>query len=246
MLSTQYSFLPFLHFPSPVTQGLTLVAITFSFFHHPTASCLFSGPAEWQLLCHVCPHCIFALQPCSSPPSGVILVLALLHYLQVLCTNSVLCSFSLKWFPAMAAMRFLQLITSGMSIPYLNGPSWPCLYVLNYLQSEFGFPVSKPIIKLDILCWRTTSETQESQLHKAAEENQAYNTCLYSKLKSKHSSCATFLLVVYFKQQTSYLQLCPQHQKTIRTVELFCYPVSRLSWCNNRGEILIPLSFWNV
>lgn len=96
MLSTQYNFLPSLHSPSPVPQGLTVVATTFSFFHHPTAARLPSGTAEWQLLCHVCPCCIFSLHPYSSLPSGVVSVLALLQYMQVLCTNSVFCSVSLK------------------------------------------------------------------------------------------------------------------------------------------------------
>lgn len=108
LLSTQYSFLPFLHSPSPVPQGLTVVATTFSFFHHPTAAQLPSGTAEWQRLCHVCPHCIFSLHPYLSPPSGVVSVLALPQYMQVLCTNSVFCSVSLKRFPAVAAMRFLH------------------------------------------------------------------------------------------------------------------------------------------
>lgn len=90
MLSTQYSFLPFLHSPSPIPQTLTDVATTFLFSHHPTPALLSPGTEEWWPLCHVCPSCILPLHLCSSPASGVVSVLVLqghattVHQLNVL------------------------------------------------------------------------------------------------------------------------------------------------------------------
>lgn len=235
MLSTQYSFLPFPHSPSPVPQGLTVVAATFSFFHHPTAARLSSGTTVTTCCqCHACPHCSFSLHLCSSPPSGVVSVLAFLHYMQVLWTNSVFCSVSLKWFPAMVAMGFLHQHNQWGVQPLL----WMVLHDFasvcapNHLQSEAGLLVSSSITKLDVLCWRTTFETQESQLHKAREENQAYNICLYPETKTKHSSCATFLLVIYFKQQTSCLH---NTRKPLEWVN--CSAILSVDYCGVTTEL---------
>lgn len=143
MLGTPYSFLPSLLFPSLSPRLLQMLPLPSPSLTHSRAALLSSGTAEWQLFYLFIPAVFFSLPPCSSSASGAVSVLALFHGMQVLCTNSVFCSVSLKCFPAMDAMRFFhQHKKQGVQ------PCFAYAYTPNDLHSEAWLSDSNSVNKL--------------------------------------------------------------------------------------------------
>lgn len=88
----------------------------------------------------------------------------------------------------MVAIRFLHQHNQwGVHpLPCMVLHGFAFVYAPTDLQSEAALTVTNLITKLDVLCWHTAFETQESQLHKAGEEIQTYNICLHPEIKPNH------------------------------------------------------------
>lgn len=147
MLGTPYSFLPFLLLPSLSPRLLQILPLPSPPLTTKELLCCLLGQQSDNYCDIFIPVVLFSLPPCSSSASGAVSVLAHLHGMQVLHTNSVLCSASLKRFPAIDAMRFFHQHKQQGIQPYtFNG--FASAYAPNDLHSEAWLSESHSVSKL--------------------------------------------------------------------------------------------------
>lgn len=171
----------------------------------------------------------FSFRPCSSLPSGVVAVLALHHYMQVLCTNSVFFVFISNVSQPWLHWDFFTNTISGVSIPY---PEWSFMFLpLLMFLMICSQSLRSWSFMLMCLIWNPGFTVAQSQ----ERESGLQYLFIPRNQKRAFRLCNFFTRVIYLKQQTSCLQ------NTAGRGELFCCPVSRLLWCNNRAEIITPI-----